>query len=71
MGAYFLIECKNHTDAIGKNEFILFKSKLDHTNGLANMGFIFTTTTFKNTVNIEEIRSSAESPKVIFIDTPV
>lgn len=67
-GKYILIECKNHLDKIDKNDFIVFKSKLDHTNGLAEIGFLITTSAFKRTVYLEALRSSEGTHKVIFID---
>ena len=56
-GKYILIECKNHLDTIDKNDFILFKSKLTATNGLAELGFFITTSSFKRTAYLEALRS--------------
>lgn len=67
-GKYILIECKNHLDTIDKNDFILFKSKLTATNGLAELGFFITTSSFKRTAYLEALRSSEGHHKIVFID---
>lgn len=67
-GKYILIECKNHLDTIDKNDFILFKSKLNATNGLAELGFFITTSSFKRTAYLEALRSSEGHHKIVFID---
>ena len=67
-GKYILIECKNHLDTIDKNDFILFKSKLTATNGLAELGFFITTSSFKRTAYLEPLRSSEGHHKIVFID---
>ncbi len=68
LGKYILIECKNHLAAIDKNDFILFKSKLQATNGLAELGFFITTSSFKRTAYLEALRSSEGRNKIVFID---
>ncbi|MDE6826195.1 MAG: restriction endonuclease [Paramuribaculum sp.] len=70
-GKYILIECKNHIDKIDKNDFIIFRSKLAETNGLAELGFFITTSSFKRTVYLEAIRTSGGDKKIIFIDNPI
>lgn len=67
-GKYILIECKNHLDTIDKNDFILFKSKLTATNGLAELGFFITTSSFKRTAYLEALRYSEGHHKIVFID---
>lgn len=67
-GKYILIECKNHLNAIDKNDFIIFKSKLKATNGLAELGFFITTSSFKRTTYLEALRSSEGHQKIVFID---
>lgn len=67
-GKYILIECKNHMDSIDKNDFIIFRSKLKATNGLAELGFFITTSSFKRTAYLEALRSSEDHHKIIFID---
>ena len=64
---YIFIECKNHVDNIGKNDFIQFYSKLKNSNGLANIGFIVTSSNMAKTAYIEAARTSNQSEKVFFI----
>lgn len=71
-GKYILVECKNKpSDPIDKNDFIVFLSKLEATNGLAELGFMFTTSTFKRTAYLEAMRTSKGNHKIIFIDNPL
>lgn len=69
-GKYILIECKNKTsDPVSKNDFIVFRTKLESTNGLAEIGFIITTTSFARTAYLEALRDSKNSNhKVLFLD---
>lgn len=67
-GKYILIECKNHLNTIDKNDFIIFMTKLKETNGLAELGFLITTSSFKRTAYLEALRSSEGQHKVVFID---
>lgn len=64
---YILIECKNTAEKVDINDFKLFYSKLEHTNGMANLGFLITSNTIKNTAYTEAIRTSGKGNKVIFI----
>ncbi len=71
-GKYILIECKNKpTEKVGKNDFIVFQNKLSATNGLAELGFLFTTSSFARTAYIEALRESKGQVKVIFVDNPL
>ncbi len=70
-GKYILIECKNKPDEkISKNDFIVFLSKLRHTNGLAELGIIATSGYISWTTYYEAIRESAEARKIIFMSNP-
>ena len=64
---YFLIECKNHSDRIGKNDFIQFYSKLENTNGLSNLGILFTSSSISKNTYIEAVRTSRSTSKIVFI----
>jgi len=67
LGDYFLIECKNNPEEnVGKNDFIQFYSKLDHTNGLARYGFLFTSGYIAKSTYIEAVRTSNKSQKIVF-----
>lgn len=68
-GQYILIECKNRPDEnISKNDYILFKSKLENTGGLSNIGFLFTTSKMAKTAYIEAVRDSHGTRKIFFVD---
>jgi len=70
-GMYILIECKNKPkDKVNKNDFIVFKSKLDNSNGLAELGIIATTGYLTWNTYHEAIRSSSSNTKIIFISNP-
>ena len=43
-------------------------TKLKETNGLAELGFLITTSSFKRTAYLEALRSSEGQHKVVFID---
>ena len=64
---YFLVECKNTLDSVDKNQFIQFRSKIENTNSLSNLGFIVTPKGFKRTTYIEAVRSSKEEFKIVFL----
>ena len=71
-GKYILIECKNKpSTAIDKNDFIVFLNKLEATNGMAELGFMITTSSFARTVYLEALRTSKGMHKVILIDNPL
>ena len=71
-GKYILIECKNKpSEKVDKNDFIVFQTKLLATNRLAELGFIFTTSSFARTAYLEAVRDSKGDVKVIFVDNPL
>ena len=65
---YILVECKNRTEKVDKNDFIQFYSKLENTNGLSNLGIIITSNTISRNTYIEAVRTSNRKEKIIFID---
>lgn len=68
-GQYILVECKNKPEEnISKNDYILFKSKLENTGGLSNIGFLFTTSKMAKTAYIEAVRESHGTRKIFFVD---
>ncbi|HQD45822.1 MAG TPA: response regulator [Kaistella sp.] len=70
-GKYILVECKNKPeDKVDKNTFIVFSSKLKHTNGLAELGIIATTGFITRNTYLEAIRDSGEVKKIIFLSNP-
>lgn len=68
-GKYILVECKNKPQTpVDKNDFIVFKNKVDATNGLACLGFLFTTSYITRNTYIEAVRDSKGDSKIIFVD---
>jgi len=65
---YILVECKNTSSSVGKNEFIAFYDKLANTNGLSDLGILITTNVIAKTTYIEAIRKSEKPQKIVFID---
>ena len=54
-----LVECKNwHSQRVGKNEFVLFKEKMENRAGRCKLGFLICTEDFAETVTKEMLRSS-------------
>jgi Holliday junction resolvase-like predicted endonuclease len=66
-GKYILVESKNEKEKINKDKFVLFRTKLNTTNQLAELGIIATSSLVAKTVKEEELRSSAEKGKVILL----
>ncbi len=68
---YIFIECKNYPkDNIGKNVLIEFKSKLENSNGLSNLGILITSGYIADTTYREAMRDSKGDFKIIFISNP-
>lgn len=71
-GKYILVECKNKPDTnTTKNDFIVFLSKVENTNGLSELGFLFTTSTLTRNTYIEAVRSSNKKEKIVFVDNKI
>jgi CheY-like chemotaxis protein len=70
-GKYILVECKNKPEnKVDKNTFIVFSSKLKHSNGLSELGIIATTGYITRNTYLEAIRDSSEVRKIIFLSNP-
>lgn len=68
-GKYVLVECKNRPeDSVSKNDYIVFKNKLDTSNHLAELGFIVTTSKMARTAYQEALRDCRDVSKIVFID---
>jgi ActR/RegA family two-component response regulator/Holliday junction resolvase-like predicted endonuclease len=64
-----LVECKNWgSQRVGKNEFVLFREKLENRRGRCTLGFLVCTVTFAETVTKEMLRSSHSELLVVPID---
>jgi CheY-like chemotaxis protein len=70
-GKYILIECKNKPlEKVNKNDFIVFKNKLNNTAGLADLGIIATSGYITWNTYIEAVRESSGDKKVLFMSNP-
>jgi len=64
-GAVILAECKNWTGRCGKNEFVLFKEKLENRSRRATLGFLISWNGFADTITKEMLRGSREEILVV------
>jgi hypothetical protein len=67
-GPIILIECKNWSSRCGKNEFVIFKEKIENRSSRCTMGFLISWNGFSETVTKEMLRGSREQHLVIPID---
>ena len=63
--ALILIECKNWTGRCGKNEFVLFKEKLENRSRRSTLGFLVSWNGFAETVTKEMLRGSREDILIV------
>ena len=64
-----LVECKNwHSQKVGKNEFVLFKEKMENRVGRCILGFLICTETFAETVPKEMLRAAKGDLLIVLID---
>ena len=63
--AILLAECKNWSGKCGKNEFVLFKEKIENRSNRCSLGFLVSWNGFKNTVTKETLRGSREHTLVV------
>ena len=63
--ALLLAECKNWSDRYGKNEFVLFKEKIENRSKRCTMGFLISWNGFKETVTKEMLRGSEEDTLIV------
>jgi hypothetical protein len=63
--AILLAECKNWSGKCGKNEFVLFKEKIENRSNRCSLGFLVSWNGFKSTVTKEMLRGSRESTLVV------
>lgn len=64
-GALILAECKNWTGKCGKNEFVVFNSKLENRSQRCTLGFLVSWNGFSGTVTKEMLRGSREQILVV------
>lgn len=64
-----LVECKNwHSQRVGKNEFVLFKEKIENRAGRCKLGFLVCAERFAGTIEKEMLRSSKSELLIVPID---
>ena len=64
-----LVECKNwKSQRVGKNEFVLFKEKIENRYGRCKLGFLVCTADFSETLEREMLRSSKTDLLVVPLD---
>lgn len=64
-----LVECKNWlSKRVGKDEFVLFKEKIENRAGRCRLGFLICVEQFAKTITKEMLRSSKGEPLVVLID---
>jgi hypothetical protein len=64
-GAIILVECKNWTGRCGKNEFVLFKEKVENRSQRSTLGFLVSWNGFAETVTKEMLRGSREETLIV------
>ena len=64
-GAVILAECKNWTGKCGKNEFVVFRAKLENRSQRCTLGFLVSWNGFSDTISKEMLRGSREEILVV------
>jgi hypothetical protein len=64
-GALILAECKNWTGKCGKNEFVVFRAKLENRSQRCTLGFLISWNGFRDTITKEMLRGSREEILVV------
>lgn len=63
--ALVLAECKNWSGKCGKNEFVIFREKLENRNRRCTLGFLISWNGFSTTVTKEMLRGSREDILIV------
>jgi hypothetical protein len=63
--ALILVECKNWAGRCGKNEFVIFRSKVENRNQRCTLGFLISWNGFAETITKEMLRGSREALIII------
>ena len=63
--ALLVAECKNWSSKCGKNEFVIFKEKIDNRSQRCTLGFLISWNGFKTTVTKELLRGSRENVLIV------
>jgi hypothetical protein len=64
-GAILLAECKNWSSKCGKNEFVIFKEKIENRSRRSTLGFLVSWNGFKTTLTKELLRGSREETLIV------
>ncbi|MCL6392546.1 hypothetical protein EXT73_18985 [Pectobacterium atrosepticum] len=64
-GAIILAECKNWSGKCGKNEFVVFRAKLENRSQRTTLGFLISWNGFTETVTKEMLRGSREELLIV------
>jgi hypothetical protein len=65
---YLLVECKNWTSKCGKDEFVLFRQKIENRGSRCKLGFLISWNGFASTISKEMLRGSREQPQVVLLE---
>jgi len=63
--ALLLAECKNWMGKCGKDEFVIFREKIENRNQRCNLGFLISWNGFATTVTKEMLRGSREQTLIV------
>jgi hypothetical protein len=63
--ALLLAECKNWTSRCGKDEFVVFREKIENRNRRCSLGFLISWNGFATTVTKEMLRGSREEVLIV------
>jgi hypothetical protein len=64
-GALIIVECKNWSGKCGKDEFVIFREKLENRKRRCSLGFLVSWNGFTGTVSKELLRGSREEVLVV------
>ena len=65
--ALLIAECKKWTGSVGKDELVLFRTKLENRTGPVSLGFLMSWNGFAYTVTAELLRGSRGSHLIVLI----
>lgn len=65
---YLLVECKNWTSKCGKDEFVLFRQKIENRGNRCKLGFLISWNGFAGTISKEMLRGSRDDPQVVLLE---
>lgn len=66
--ALILAECKNWSSKCGKNEFVIFREKLENRRTHCSLGFLVSWNGFSETITKEMLRGSRERAMIVPLD---